>query len=522
MTEGEPKPFRVIIAGGGLVGLNAVHILSSLSATLSALNPTGPKLDFVVLEAHASVTPWIGTLLSQRASVARVHDQLGLLQEFRKFQTALHGVYFFSAETGRVDYFDPLMGHVQRLYHGYDMYVMNRPEFADFMYEHLSETDKARIRLNKKVVRVVADDDGVKVYCEDGTVEEGDILVGADGVRSCVRECMRSFNGASAATAELRAKISNGQEPLEGQKFPYVTSYRMMFGSMPPQPDREPGFLWDGAHHGVSTELMTGGRTGSNRTWWNIYEQLDKPTDVHTRYTEADKRALLDRWAHLYIAEGMTVAEAEKQTDSEIGLVNIEEGRLCEDWHWKRIVLVGDAVRKMTPNVGLGFVAGLGDMVTLSNRLYRLLMQQSNSQRPSLESIDIAFSDYQARRQYATSIFDTASRNRIRQVVWRSPMDRFKHLWVMRYLPISRLFARYVMGPVIADSEVLEWLVERDVGPHLIPYTNHGLQVKKLERRIEGGGKGNTSRYAAWLLLVVAAVAVGTRGPMGRILLESL
>ena len=50
--------------------------------------------------------------------------------------------------------------------------------------------DKTRIRTNTRVTRVMHEVEGIKVRLQDGSVEEGDIVVGCDGVHSLVREQM--------------------------------------------------------------------------------------------------------------------------------------------------------------------------------------------------------------------------------------------------------------------------------------------------------------------------------------------
>jgi 2-polyprenyl-6-methoxyphenol hydroxylase-like FAD-dependent oxidoreductase len=79
--------FRVIVAGGGLVGLTTAHILSKAG------------IDFVVLEQHDNVTPYLGSLLSIMPSTLRVLDQIGLLRPLEPFSDNVQSLHFFLADT---------------------------------------------------------------------------------------------------------------------------------------------------------------------------------------------------------------------------------------------------------------------------------------------------------------------------------------------------------------------------------------------------------------------------------------
>ncbi len=62
--------FRVIVVGGGPVGLMAAHIL------------TKAGIDFVVLEKYRTVTPEPGSSIGLWPPTVRVLDQLGLFDAF--------------------------------------------------------------------------------------------------------------------------------------------------------------------------------------------------------------------------------------------------------------------------------------------------------------------------------------------------------------------------------------------------------------------------------------------------------
>lgn len=56
------------------------------------------------------------------------------------------------------------------------------------MYDHIQ--DKNKVFLRKRLDRIEDTTKGVKVYCTDGSVYEGDVVAGADGVNSRVRDEM--------------------------------------------------------------------------------------------------------------------------------------------------------------------------------------------------------------------------------------------------------------------------------------------------------------------------------------------
>ena len=89
---------------------------------------------------------------------------------------------------------------------------MERRCFLEVLYESLP--DKTRILMNKGVKDIQEDQDGVEVFCQDGTSERGDIVIGCDGVHSKVREIMWE-NAARLAPGlitanEKKSELSNG------------------------------------------------------------------------------------------------------------------------------------------------------------------------------------------------------------------------------------------------------------------------------------------------------------------------
>lgn len=72
--------------------------------------------------------------------------------------------------------------------HGQDILLLERRQFLQNLYDCLP--DKSRVRLGCEVSTIEQNASGVEVILTDETVEKGDMVLGADGVRSPVRSMM--------------------------------------------------------------------------------------------------------------------------------------------------------------------------------------------------------------------------------------------------------------------------------------------------------------------------------------------
>lgn len=65
---------------------------------------------------------------------------------------------------------------------------MDRKLVLGILAKHI--TDNTKILLNKRVIRIEHSPNKASAVCEDGSKEEGDIIIGADGIYSTVRREM--------------------------------------------------------------------------------------------------------------------------------------------------------------------------------------------------------------------------------------------------------------------------------------------------------------------------------------------
>ncbi|KAI1080699.1 FAD/NAD(P)-binding domain-containing protein [Whalleya microplaca] len=441
------KPFRVIFVGGGLVGITAAHMFAQAG------------IDFVILEQHEDLTPQIGSTLTVIPSTIRIFDQLGILDALRPVLYPLKRTFMISADDASIIY-EVDSNTIIEKNHGWAVHLTHRPSFVKALYNSLPASTKAKIKVNKRCVKVDALDDGVRVTCADGSVEEGSIVIGSDGVHSRVRQCMQAL-----------AMDMQPPDRSQRQKLPYTATYRMIFGSMPEVPGLMHNTNYEGASKGVSTQIIN----GEGQAWFAIFEALDHPISERVRYTEEDKRKVLEKWGDLYMAPGWKLRDVYPRRDGEAGMINLEEG-ILDQWSWKRIVCVGDAVRKVEPHAGLGYNSGVPDVVVLVNGLRRLL--QTNAS-PSTEALETLFADYQKERMIDMPTVMDASMQRARTTAWLTRTHEILCRYAMPYTPLIWHTLNNVWSKFIARGPVLDWLDENELPKGKMPYIHYPASKNK-------------------------------------------
>ncbi|RYP75992.1 hypothetical protein DL771_002064 [Monosporascus sp. 5C6A] len=122
---------------------------------------------------------------------------------------------------------------------------------------------------------------------------------------------------------------------------------------MPLIPGLYPGELWGGHGGKASTQTFV----GRDRAWFFLYEQLERPTRERNRYSKEDAARYAERWGNLAITDRLKVKDLYRAVLN-CSLVDLHEG-LLDVFSWDRLVLVGDALCKHTPNAGNGYNGGV-------------------------------------------------------------------------------------------------------------------------------------------------------------------
>jgi salicylate hydroxylase len=175
--------YKVLIAGAGIGGLTAA----------SSLMKAGHDVE---IYEQAPALAEVGAGIQISANAMHVLIDLGLGDAIGEVAVR-PGAYVFRAfDTGEVISQFSLSDEHERL-HGAPYYQLHRADFHDLLAARARDSKPDVVRLNHTVTGFEEDADGVTLRFADGTSARGDVLIGADGVKSAVR---RQIAGDAPAT----------------------------------------------------------------------------------------------------------------------------------------------------------------------------------------------------------------------------------------------------------------------------------------------------------------------------------
>jgi 2-polyprenyl-6-methoxyphenol hydroxylase-like FAD-dependent oxidoreductase len=304
------RRLKVLVVGGGIGGL----------ATAAALRGDGHHVE--VFERAAALAE-VGAGLSMAPNALAALDRLGVGDDIRGRGGIAHRI-LVRTRSGKI------LSEIDAAGRDWEVVGVHRVDVQDVLLRAAGD-----VRLGAGVVGFDCTDDSVTVRLEGGNTAEGDLVIGADGIRSTVRaQLLPEEPLRYAGYVGWRAAINYDDPTLEG-RFSESWGPRLRVG------------------------LITLGR---GRLYWFVSESAPEhaapPGD-----SRAYLSGLLDDWHD-------PIPQVAAATPSEaITRLPIHDRRPVSEWGRGRVTLLGDAAHPMTPNLGQGAAQALEDAIALRDAI---------------------------------------------------------------------------------------------------------------------------------------------------------
>lgn len=351
---------KVIIAGGGIGGLTTAIALQQRGITCEVYDaaPSNKALGAGIMLAPNAMNVFdklgVGNALRARGAVARQfyikyykgdvlqHIDSSILQQ--KFGSASYGIHRAALQQELIK-------------------AVNRP-----------------VHWGKRCIRVQQAAAGVTAYFEDGTTVGGDVLVGADGIRSVIRE----------------QHVAHARYRYSGQ-----TCWRAIVPvNLPEREAAEAAEVWGGGN-GLRAMCMQVGPQ-------QVYFWMTKRMPAGLTITPEEALAFIKKELHhfpKYMHDVMEHLRPEALIHSD--LYDIAPMR---QWYNGRIVLLGDAAHATTPNLGQGAGQAIEDAYVLAKWL------------ATEKNIATAFEQYRRQRIKRVHMLVNTSWQLARITNWKGPL----------------------------------------------------------------------------------------------------
>ncbi|KAF9387531.1 hypothetical protein CPB97_002432 [Podila verticillata] len=367
------KP-RVLISGAGIGGLTLAILLIKAGVQCQ------------ILEKSYEIKP-LGSAMILGTGAGPLLEQLGIYDEF--VELAKHAT--------KMDIYNGNLKHAFTMDYGW---LEKLPDLYSLLWRYVP---RECILLGKRVLSFQDTDDGITVRCSDNSAYEADILVGADGAYSAVRQHMfktLKATGKLPSVDDVALPFSCvclvGQTTvLDPEDFPDLKSKFCEYYSIL------------GVQNMCTWLTFT---TKRNTVCWMVIQFLTKETAKtndsfrNSEWGPEAAEAMCKEVRDFKVPGGkdgqvLTLGDYIDRSPKEyIAKVMLEE-IVFETWHHGRAVLLGDACHKliakclfqMNPTGAAGALTAMHDAVTLANWICTL-------DAPSPSEIDDIFKEYRAER----------------------------------------------------------------------------------------------------------------------------
>lgn len=382
---------KAVIVGGGVAGPAVAQLLTQIG------------WDAPVFEGRPAPDPYEGLFLNVAVNGRRVLRTLGVEQPLLSDAHPASSMVMLS---GR----GKLLGVVPNGPVGRpaDGGVVVRRGWLHEVIRHGAEQTGVRIHHNKRLVSVEERSGSVATTFADGHVEEGDIVIGADGIGSAVREYV-----APDVVPEFTGLLGTGG-----------------FATVPglaPTPDEQHFVFGARSFFGYLV------RTDGTAYWFaNVTSDQSSPEDD----LGVSSAEWLDRLRDLHRDDPDPVSQILAHTRSEVHGYPIFRLPTVPAWSRGRVVVVGDAVHATSPSAGQGASLALEDAIVLATSLRDHASPEDaftayeKARRPRAEAMVAYAAAIDKQKRVTTSRVGIAIRDAMLPMFLRKAAGDARHDWI--------------------------------------------------------------------------------------------
>lgn len=386
---------KVVIAGAGLGGLAAAGCLLKAG------------FDVEIYE-QAPALGEIGAGIQQSANAMHVMRHLGVEDRLRAVAFKPPTTQFRIYNSGEVlQELSLAENHEAR--HGAPYLQMHRADFHAVLADAVQELKPDVIRLNASAVGFEETDTGVALKLADGRHIEGDVLIGADGIKSVVRR-----------------QIAGADRP----EYTGDAAWRLTVDA-----DRLPdGFMggtssiWVGPGKHAVVYFLRGGRLLNFVACVELDEWIEESWTLKRPWSEL--RRDFEDWHEDILA----IIEAADRDACFRWALNVRPK--LPNWSTGRATLIGDAAHPTLPYMAQGAAMAVEDGAILTRALEKapdVATALQLYQRNRLERTGRIVDESQANR----GLFHMDSIEDLKAAFARRNMDRERADWLYSYNPLT-------------------------------------------------------------------------------------
>ena len=276
----------------------------------------------------------LGSGITLQGNALRALDQIGVWQDLLPLGAAVDGLTLRLPGPGA-----PILQQLPEMKNGGPDYPgtfgIYRPELAGVLLSHTLAAGTT-VRFGASVTRVEATGDGVEVFVDDESVGVYDLLIGADGLNSVVRDLIGiEVKPQPTGMGAWRSFVSRPPEVNSSELFYGGPVY--IAGYTPTGDDTMYAFLVEAAQDrvGVSDEEAMRIMIDESRAYQGPWDSIraDLEAGAHAHYT----------WFTQHLVPA--------------------------PWNRGRVVLIGDAAHSCPPTIAQGAAQALEDAMVLTELL---------------------------------------------------------------------------------------------------------------------------------------------------------